>query len=398
MACIQKPPVANCPGPRPAFGTPGHVCTRCVAAGVRAGPHGFNLRARRGSITAMAQNPDVSGSTLQTEWNSRADTVISTLFDACFAEARDANPGPAAMPAWAFCVSGSGARQEACPYSDLDCFLLVESESPGVVAILRDAAQRMSDTLFGMGEAGDIDTMGIRFCDGGLHPLGLGISKCPELIGTPARIASLIEDSAIDEHIRNGLSESRMLTGTQGVHDTYLDETEAIRGKSLSAPWRRPLLPGRKKLGLKLVELGASRSLPDLTDSIDIKTDVYRMPQFVLGGLAAYYGEREMNSFKIVVALRARGKLSAQWVRTFNQVLETVARLRTAAHLTHHREADLLRAANLTEADNTTVLSEADLKKLRVCRMHLVAIKNAAEQFVEAKKSLQKKHRTNPFA
>ncbi|MDL2356775.1 MAG: DUF294 nucleotidyltransferase-like domain-containing protein [Pseudomonadota bacterium] len=338
------------------------------------------------------------GKAIQTAWNTRIDTIISGLFQAAYGEAMAAGGVPLADSPWAFCVSGSGARQEACPYSDLDCFVLLDDASPSRVAIFRDGALRMRTMLFAMGEDGAVDTLGVRFCHGGLNPIGLGVASSPPLIGTPATIASFIENATVADHIRQGLSESRLICGHKALHDTYLAETEAIRGKSLSAPWARPMLPGRKKLGLKLIQDAASKTIPDMSGALDIKTDIYRLPQFLLGGLAAYYGEAETNSFRIVTALERRGKLGRSSVTAFNRVLEAVARLRTTAHLGMHREADMIAPPTAPDSVNETKLEAADWLKLKICRMELEALKRLAGEFATAKQKMFQSDRNNPFA
>lgn len=389
MPCSNNPPLATCSGPTGAVHLRCGFCKEAVA-------NKASIRARRGSVSRIAAT-GATGVEIQTEWNTRADKVIADLFHSALADATLSsgidNPG-----SWAFCISGSGARQEACPYSDLDCFLLVEVEDASIMALFRSASSKLRTMLTAMGEDEDVDHLGLRFCFAGLHPLGLGTRSAPELIGTPARLAALIENGDVDGHIRQGLSESRCLCGIKSLHDTYLSETEAVRGKSLSAPWTRPMLPGRKKLGLSLIAKGAAFRIPSATAEIDIKVDVYRLPQFVLAGLAAYYDVAEQNSFRIVTALNTRNKLNARSVASFTKVLNAVARMRTVAHLEQEREGDMLVSPTAPANDNVQHLDEADWKILMECRFELGYLQSCAVRFCTDKKSALKSNRVNIFA
>jgi len=350
-----------------------------------------NIRERRGSVTRLGLS-GASGKQLQVAWNTRLDTIVSALFKSSL----EMIVKDSSEKGWCFCVSGSGARQEACPYSDLDCFILVENDGPSQVDVFRRAAKQMSDILFAIDEDGTLD-LGIRFCHGGLNPLGYNTESQPELIGSPGQIASLIEHSAVNEHIRTGLGESRGLCGDEKLHDAYRLEVESVRGKSLWAPLGRPLLAGHKKQAMKLLEKAASAwkgGLDKNTKEVDIKLDVYRIPQYALGGLAMYYGVNEQNSFKIVEALQTRAKLSHRAVVAFKEVLEVSAKMRISAHLVQGGEVDAL--VNKPQK-NATELNDEEWKTLLNCRYQLEFIARVSRQFCENKRSALKMNRSNPF-
>ena len=135
----------NCPGPG---GMPAvRRCKRCARGmceapdntfdpnceGPEAGPADFvcqtcklkkTMKARRGSIVGMQ---GARGQYLQREWSDRVAMVVQELFDEQI--------GPRPPCRYAMCLAGSGARHEASPYSDLDCFLLVEDDSPTTVKV-----------------------------------------------------------------------------------------------------------------------------------------------------------------------------------------------------------------------------------------------------------------------
>ena len=392
MACFAKKP--KCGGPL-AEDQSG-LCPACLdlfkTCGDLLSTKKKNIRERRGSIIMLGLN-EATGKELQTAWSTRLDRLVQSLFhDALVVVTKDPP-----QTGWCFCVSGSGARQEACPYSDLDCFILVDDASPNTADIYRRAAKTMSDFLFALDEDGTLD-LGLRFCHGGLNPLGYNTQSQPELIGMPSRIASFIEEKGVNEHIVTGLAESRAVCGDDSLHDIYRKEVEEVRGKSLSAPWSRPTLPGNKKAGLKLIEKAAKGwkgGLTKDTKQVDIKMDVYRVPQYALGGLAMWYDIKEQNSFRIVEELNKKDKLSTRAVCAFNTVLEVVAKLRISAHLVQGGELDTLVP---TQQKNATELNETEWKELLGCRFHLDFIARLALQFIENKTSILKKNRTNPFS
>ena len=392
MACFAKKP--GCKGPLGEENP--SICVACQSLLETCGDMLVqtkkNVKERRGSVFLLGLN-QATGKDLQVAWNTRLDKIVAGLFKSALALSVTKPP----EDGWCFCVSGSGARQEACPYSDLDCFILVDDDSPHQVEIFRNAAKKMSAILFAIDEDGTLD-LGIRFCHGGLNPLGYNTESQPELIGTPAHIASLIERSGVNEHIVTGLGESRALCGDEGLHDGYRKECESVRGKSLSAPWGRPMLPGHKKQGLKLIEKAAKGwkgGLTKDTKEVDIKLDVYRIPQYALGGLALYYGEKEQNSFKLVQALSNRGKLGRRAVNAFNTVLEVAAKFRISAHLVQGGEVDTLVHK---PTKNATELNDQEWKELLACKFDLEFIAFAARQFCANKVSMLKVNRSNPFA
>ena len=382
MPCLKQPPQPNCQGPD---GAALQMCASCR--------NRKNIGGRRNSVVGLAVG-GASGRDIQAGWNTRMSVIVSDLFQEAYRAAQDQHPNNGAG-AWSFCISGSGAREEACPFSDLDCFILVAYPTPAVLEVMRAAARNMRQMLTDMGEDGNIDTLGLRFCGGGLHPLGLGVASAPELINAPGPLASLIEQDGINGHICQGLSESRCVCGSEDLHREYRGEVEAVRGKSLSAPWSRPMLPAKKKLGLEMIGKAANqRAMRDETE-VDIKTDVYRIPQVMLAGLAAYYGIEDQNSFRIVTALRARDKITRRCEQAFNNVLDVVAQFRTMAHLEQGREADTLAP---TEKRNATKLPDTEWKQLMACKADLYLMQQLGLEFVKNKKNALKGNRTNPFA
>jgi hypothetical protein len=376
----------TCPGP----GGAANVCIHCQRIG--------NIRDRRLSISNMiATDPLVSGAQLQVGWTDRADIIVTNLLN-------NAIQGMGAPPpcTYAFCLAGSGARHEACPYSDLDCFFLVESVDPANTAYFRTVSTTVKQSLENMDEIA-----GLRFCFGGLNPLGQpgAHEQRPELILTPVAMAALLEDPQVDSHVRGSIDECRLLVGGGGnsaqLYQDYKAETNMIMGSTPMTFSSRPLLTNRRNEGLNAIReaLKPDHAPPSSQATVyDIKKKFYRLPQMVVKGLALYYNIAEINSISAVQGLRVAGKLSSPMAQRIAGVLDIAGKIRNKAHLHAGYEVDEVFSV-AQGAQPNLVLNAQDLKDLRLCIIELHQIRNRAQDFLDAKtKIVIIGKRGNPFA
>jgi hypothetical protein len=432
-AFLRKP---DCPGPagQPANKRCGR-CARglCEAPGEKfnpdcAGPDGNpplvvcpvcrrkkQLSQRRGSISNLMQQPATTGQQLQRAWTDRVGMIVQELFD-------EALRG-AAPCRYAFCMAGSGARHEASPYSDLDCFILVEDESPASVTYFRDTCERMRDVL------GAVEgNVGLRFCNI-MSPFGSpGNPRAPELIRTPHNMAELVEwaPDRIEGHISGGLQEHRFLFGTQGLYDDFKTDLNVVLAETCYSFSSRPIITRRKKMGLKVIkELVNDRRFtpPARTDEFfHVKEQFYRPPQFIAKGLAWYYGIDAVSTSDQLTQLVAGNHMTQAVANNFRAVMNAMAKLRFKLHLDREGEKDFVytnqgaRDAELvpleakgaggrTEEEKErynrlkggTHLTRAEVKELTDVISNLNYIMKLARAFVREKEKLLGK-RNNPFA
>ncbi len=396
MACMAKPQSPGCPGPPPPTETkvkimiqvtPSNLCAYCS----RVVDSKINIRARRNSIDQLAANS--TGLQLLSEWKDRADRIVIELFQQEIGRA-------GIVPCnYAFCLAGSGARGEACPYSDLDCFLLVETVSVETKDYFRGVSTKVRDMLLDMDEIA-----GLQFCMGGLNPLGqLNARERPELILTPVEMAALIENPAIDKHISGSLGEYRLLCGSAGsdrIMEAYKTEVNLILAKTCITFSSRPSLTTSRKDGLQSIREALKFKVPDKEAATwDMKMDFYRLPQLVVKGLRLYYGIEAVSTASAITELSQKGKLSANMARGLTELMDVLTGIRAKAQLHSRQELNEVYTTAPLNPGKNYVLSDMELQALKGQWFFLKRLYDRAQQFLTAKEQiLIIGKRGNPFA
>lgn len=414
--CVARPPVPNCPGPGPA--PDAHRCPSCQ--------NKEWLIERRRSLGERANVFHQDGEALLERWTGNVDRLLERLHQAYLAS--QAHPPPCD---YAFVVCGSGSRKEACPYSDLDCVMLVATDGHAELAYFREMAQYIDEELQRMQEEDFKDpatgqpVRGLRFCGGGLNPLGrrgalkprpggirfAGValpSDMVELIRTPQAMAE-IQESAEEKHVSEGLLETRFVFGSPGkagpdLHTAYRQELEAVLGqRSPKFSWR-PLLMKRKRMALKFMGEVVSKFQPPKPDAHfwNIKEQFYRAPQFVVKSLAYWYGITDVATFDQLAALESSSprRISAVNAGMIRRLFNTVGKTRALAHLEAGTESDIVwtfgnhqHRANAVEK----LLTQQETQDLRYLIRDLETLQTLTRQFL-AEKQKAVGTRRNPFA
>ena len=426
----------NCPGPA---GLPANRrCERCArglceAPGEKfsptcAGPDGKppqivcpicmrkrQFVMRRGSVANLMQQPGMSGRALQDAWTQRVEVIVDEMFQEAL--------GAKALPCqYAFCLAGSGARHEASPYSDLDCFVLVSDDGAQEVKFFHDVCKDMSDML--MAVEGN---SGLRFCNI-MAPFGSpGNPKAPKLIRTPHNMADLVEwsEDSIESHISGGLQEHRFLFGTKKLYDDFKTDLNVILAKTCFSFSSRPAITRGKKMGLKVIKdlvTDPRFTPPSSTDEyFHVKEQFYRPPQFIAKGLAWYYGIDAVSTHDQVTQLVATNHMSHGVAYSFKAVMSVMAKYRFRLHLDREGEKDFVftnqgkrdaelailnakSAVSRTEAEKErhtrltagTLMTRAEVKDLTDVIPNLAFIMALARTFVKEKEKALGK-RGNPF-
>lgn len=426
--------VPTCPGPA---GQPAHLrCQRCARGLCEAPGDKFdrncygtdarqdqrtcvhcsrkkNFRSRRGSIINLVAAGNTTGTGLQQAWTQRVDTIAEDLFGDCLV---------GEIPCgYAFCLAGSGARHEASPYSDLDCFILVDDPSPAKIDFFVRTCEGMRSAMT-VAEGGN---SGLRFCNI-MSPFGSpGDPKAPPLIRTPHDMAALVEmsEDRVHSHISGGLQEHRFLFGNRQLYDDFKIDLNVIVAKTCRSFSSRPFITRRKKMGLKVIkETVESYKAPKATDTdFHVKEQFYRPPQFLAKGLAWYYGIDEVGTAAQLRALVQSNNMSQTTANNFMTVMDAMAQLRFKLHLDAEGEKDfvyldrqkreselaplrLLNQHQLSQdqklrkgrLESGTLLSPGDVQPLIKSISNLNYIVKLGREFVAQKEKLLGKRR-NPF-
>jgi len=370
------------------------------------------LLRRRGSVAGLMGQAGTTGQNLQEAWTSRVSTITEEIWDECML-----TPEPCK---YALCLAGSGARREASPYSDLDCFILVADSSPGNVKYFVDVTKRMQDVLTTLE-----GNSGLRLCNI-MSPLGSpGNPKAPELIRAPPDMADLVEWSPddIESHICNGLMEHAFLKGDQQLYADFKSDLNVIVAKTCFTFSSRLTITQGKTKGLAVIRdiVNDPRfAAPQvIDDTYHVKEQFYRPPQFIAKGLAWFYGVNETATNNQLTALVQGNHMSALNSQRFTNVLNEMAKLRFKLHLDREGEKDFVYTdqakrdqelallgpkAVKTEAEKErynrlksgTLLTSAELAGLRSVIPDLAKIMRLARKFVKEKEKFLGK-RGNPF-
>ena len=171
------------------------------------------VNARRNSISRLVTTPGVTSNQIHIDWTKRVETLYVSLFSGAL-------PNSKTLPSFALCLCGSLARREACPYSDIDSFLLVKETSDKTVECFQKAAVEVDQCLLEMG--GEVS--GFRLCSGGLNPVNI--------IETPEGLIRMLNDietaGEIADHMLS-VKEARFLYGNVKLFDRYQKLLDAYK-------------------------------------------------------------------------------------------------------------------------------------------------------------------------
>jgi hypothetical protein len=392
--------VAACPGPNPPALRADLAAAQCRACAGR-----NYLRDRRLSITNMAGGAvAMSGLQLEGAWTQRALTLIQNLY---------AEFMPVAPCQYAFCLTGSGARKEACPFSDVDCFIVVDPlAGAGHINTLATASRSVRERLVDMNwrGAGPDQDKGFVFCIGGLNPEGWNSVGTPpqRLIDTPHALAGILEANVSTgnpamQHVVSGLQEADFGFGHRPLFVDFQREVNLIMGKTCWKLASRPVLSYKKRQGLDAIRDAVNN--PDFqipaagNTRFQIKKEFYRLPQFLAKGLAWYYAVEAVRTLDQIAGLQADHRMSDTNARHFINAINKAARVRVLSHLHAGSESDHVRTAAHPppNPNNEYVLTGAELADLQDVIRSLTRLRNLAIEFVRQKDKFSGK-RKNPFA
>ena len=253
--------------------------------------------------------------------------------------------------AYAFIGLGSLARNEMSPYSDLEFALLIQENSLENLTYFRNLIRWLEIQVIHLGET-EIKILhhglaspvfrGFSFDEGGNTPLGK--RDYIELIKKPDAMASLQSERFYQEDLilSNVLKTASMITGEPSLYFSYLQSLQKILSQK---PENRPLTIGQQR-ALHLITGHLTEFEPDVgyekeeSPLFNIKAELYRLPSFLIAGLADYFEIGEQNSWDRLEALLKRNILSKEGVQNLREALTKIMYLRICCHLHYGRECD----------------------------------------------------------
>ena len=366
--------------------------------------YGQQVRDRRASIDRM-EKENATGPELQSAWTKRVRNIIQYLYDQSWPDG--IAPGP-----FAFAVCGSGARQQTCPYSDLDAFIITETDDAGTIQKFDDASRKVKGYLEAINQADStVKGKGFIFCNGGLNPLVASARALPgdkpKLTATPKEYArhlegalSRIQPGKALGHIEEGLLENAFAFGEVKLYDAFVREVDLVTGKTCNKFASRSNITRKKAMGMQLMlDTTATYAAPDKGDlSFNLKDQFMRMPQFTVKALTLYYDLDEVEPKGQIAALKKDKRLHERTAAMLLHLMEAPLRIRVRAHLQMKGENDnvCFAAYKGNDKDKRYVLTSQEESELRKCVDELVTLRKMGRVFNQ-EKSKAWGSRKNPF-
>ncbi len=314
--------------------------------------------------------------------------------------------GPAPVD-WACVGMGSMARDEMCPYSDLEFAFLISKKIEKNLGYFRTLAELVELKVINLGETvfplfgtlfdekspeASPTLGGFSMDSGGNTPLGK--PGFYELIDTPEGLAQYQSVHWMEADIiaTNALSTVCYVAGDKRLFMKYNQAKQAqhSRATDSSSFTGTPL---REILALKLLAGHLQEFKPNLskskqeTGAFGIKKELYRPFQSILGSLTLFYGLPTCSTFGMIQQLLQKGFLCSEGAKNLLQALSQLLSLRFEAHTFYNNEGEFLLHVEQGQPQDPKYLylDETRLVSLHEIYKVLIPFHTCAEKFLHAK-------------
>jgi tetratricopeptide (TPR) repeat protein len=271
---------------------------------------------------------------------------------------------------YAFIGFGSLEKNAVTPYSDIEFGILIENDTEFNREYFRNLTYLVQAKVIQLGETpiprslfdysfDHLVSSGFCFDLGGKISLGRYYDESPpsgkqqgslkyELIGSPENLIRYIEDSyfAVDKLLPVELSQCTHVAGDVGVTARY-KKLLADRFDGINADNRRfcqvraiNLLVGNQYLLGDLQQFNVSFEVIDDEKLYDIKREIYRLPDRLIGDLALFYGILEGSAANKIRRLEKMAAISHEGANNL-MIIDGIAkelRLRAYFYYGHQQE------------------------------------------------------------
>ncbi len=255
---------------------------------------------------------------------------------------------------WACMGLGSMAREEMCPFSDVEFAFLIEQATPEALNYFRRLTKvlelkiiHMGETAFPLFRGNDPSLTPNGFCMdiGGNTPYGNRDTY--ELIGTPSQLARFQKKEWINENIilSNAMGTVCLIAGNVSLIESYQKEKSTILNNKASF-----FAPAHRKIfALDLLEGHLNLFSPDLSiekekrdKAFGIKKELYRPFQEIISSLALFYNLKATNTLERVQELIKMDVFCPKGGEHIQKAISQVLCLRFEAHLFYRDEKEFL--------------------------------------------------------
>ena len=268
------------------------------------------------------------------------------------------------------------------PYSDLEFALLLRESSEKNLLYFRKMVNWLEIRVIHLGETEfkildhgheSPTCRGFSFDDGGNTPLGK--QGYVELIKNPQDLAQFQSERFYEEDLilSNVLRTAGVLVGSETLYREYSQAIQLI----LSNQSTKKTLTIRQERALKIINGHLVEFEPQVdrkkeeTPMFNIKAELYRLPSFLIAGLADYFGIEQHNTWDKLDALAEKKILSEEGVKNLKAALSAVMQLRIRCHLHYGRECDeafhpAMQKTHISKErlERAFILSEDDIRKI----------------------------------
>ncbi|MCE5316914.1 MAG: tetratricopeptide repeat protein [Parachlamydia sp.] len=304
---------------------------------------------------------------------------------------------------------GSLGRQEMCLYSDIEFAILIEKDTPEIQTYFQLLTSFLAFRIINLGETAwplirprrmgnqmseskSLTPHGFSMDIGGLEPRGKeGIYR---LIGTAEQLAQYLNPQWVtknqgEEILINALHDYSFLTGNQSLADSF----EACRQNVLKTNLQGTNV--RHVQSLQLLKGHLTEFKPWLEEqriglrAFDVKKDLYRPIQLIIGALALYKGITSSNTGLRISELQRQGLLSQQSAQILQTTLNSILNFRLRAHLFYHGSKEIIYVGRFDQkATGLFVISSGESQTLLEIYRVLIPFCQAATRFCQGEHNI----------
>ena len=308
---------------------------------------------------------------------------------------------------WACIGMGSMARNEMCPYSNIEFAFLIEKKTEQALTYFRILAQHIELRIINLGETffpiflenqESPTPNGFSMDSGGITPLGK--TGFYELIHTPEELAQFQCQEWMDADIiiTNALSSVCHIAGNKVLVNKYCQAKEN-QLNTTDGVFSFTGIAFREKLALQLLKGDLIEYKPDLSkdkNAFGIKKEFYLPFQRILQSLALFYNLPASQTFLIIDQLFQKNIISSQAKDNLKKAIQQVLSLRFEAHAFFQNKEILLHIEKGHPLDPTSLCAnEMHLQSLREIYRVLVPFHQCISEFLQTKNN--KILNNNPF-
>jgi hypothetical protein len=327
-----------------------------------------DLDRSRSQIGRKLETVGVTANRMHLDWTAKVESIYRDMFI-------DALAPPKPPPKFALCICGSLARREACPYSDIDSFLILKETSEKTLSYFQQVTLQVNQSFLELkGEAN-----GFRLCTD-LNP--------QSILETPEGLIEMLEyfelkmgDTAAHEL---SVKEARFLYGDLELFQHY--EKLVARYKKANRPGT--VKQAKKSIGQQIKDMtkDLDASKADYDTYLNIKGNLYRVVQVVLRDLAAIWGIEAPEGRTQVLEMVKAGRMSVAVSNLAINLLEDIGKLRLKAQLDQGQHGEglyLKQPADFKDKGPAMVAKKVDVEMVAASRERLLIWKRLAEDYLK---------------